>query len=136
MGNIEVNGSCVFKELKNVRQIPGEPLRRYFTHDDIDLLVWVRKNRVFGFQLITPWRESQIAITWYDGKGLSLGEVDDGEGRPARPKMSPLLVSQDFKITTIQDIFQVISEKLPPGLATIIEKEITGCRTTVTPHTR
>lgn len=81
----------MLKEIKAIRQIPGEPSRRWYKDQETDLIVWSEQYRVVGFQLMVPHGDDRVAITWHEGRSPTLSGLDDGEGCPGRPKMTPLL---------------------------------------------
>lgn len=113
------------REVPNTQQVPGEPFRRWYSNGHIDLVVWLDNYRIIGFQLAVPSDDGQTAITWREDKGLSVANIDDGEQRPQRPKMTPILVSRHgFDATAALTLFKDASDGLPPGLAAIVEREI------------
>jgi hypothetical protein len=80
-------------EVEPTQQVTGEPFRRWYTDGTMDLVVWFStEHEIVGFQLALPQAGRQMALTWHKGKGVSVAEIDDGEGRPGRPKMSPILI--------------------------------------------
>ncbi len=83
----------MLQELENPRQIPEEPKRRWFTNDFFDLIVWSDKSgKIIGFQLCYQKGTEEKAITWLSNAGFSHKSVDDGESRPGRTKMTPILL--------------------------------------------
>ena len=82
----------MLREVNEVQQVPGEPRRRWFASEALDLIVWEDADRrVTGFQLCYRVDDDEKALTWRAGRGFTHNRVDDGEGRPARHKMSPVL---------------------------------------------
>lgn len=113
------------REIKNARQITGEPTRKWYTNVDIDLIVWMEEPRILGYQLVVPSEHGHTAITWREGSGLSVSHVDDGEGRPARPKMTPLLTGRaSINVETVLQLFRKIADDLPHGLASLVEQTL------------
>ncbi|MBI9097252.1 MAG: hypothetical protein JEY91_02190 [Spirochaetaceae bacterium] len=53
-------------EVKNVRQIPEEGLRRWFMDNDMDLILWYDsdENKMIGFQISYDKRSVQRTVTW------------------------------------------------------------------------
>ena len=84
----------MLREWSGVRQVPGEGVRRWFTDEDMDLIVWYRQDgSVRGFQLCYGKRCTEHALTWTDDGSVSHAKVDDGEtGRAGGPKQTPVLV--------------------------------------------
>ncbi|MGZ8215717.1 hypothetical protein [Methylomagnum sp.] len=80
-------------EIESVRQIPGEPKRRWFNSPDMDLIVWLREDgEPCAFQLCYDKGHGERALTFRDGVGLEHRAVDDGEATAAKMKASPILV--------------------------------------------
>lgn len=80
----------MMQEIREVRQIPGEPRRRWFTGDGLDLIVWYNEaDIIFGFQLCFHDGRDQKAITWLKNAGIRVNLVDDGEFSGI--KMTPIL---------------------------------------------
>ncbi len=83
----------MLREIPKVRQIEGEPHRRWFTDDHFDLVLWDDESRqIVGFQLCYDKHDGERANTWKEDSGFSLNAVDGGEDRPGRYKGSPILV--------------------------------------------
>jgi hypothetical protein len=83
----------MLRELENIRQVPGESLRRWFEDDTLDLIVWFSsEGAIVGFQLCYGKGTQERALTWLRDCGFSHMRVDDGEGRPRKYKMTPILV--------------------------------------------
>lgn len=81
----------VLQELKDVRQIPGEMRRRWFSSRDMDLIVWFdHDDRPVSFELCYDKRSSEKALRW-SPSGFTHSVVDDGENRPGRYKSTPVL---------------------------------------------
>ena len=83
----------VLREMIHVRQIEGEPRRRWFLGDTIDLTVWVSEaGGVVGFQLLyQDGHASRKALSWKLGKGYAHENLDEGETEPLQFDMSPML---------------------------------------------
>ena len=55
----------MLQELKNVKQIEGEGLRRWFVDDDIELILWYDlTRRLEGFQICYDKMAGTRTITW------------------------------------------------------------------------
>ena len=80
-------------EISNVKQIEGEPKRRWFNDDFFDLVVWLDdEERLVGFQLAYGKPLGERALTWRMGSGYRHDGVDDGESKPGKMKSTPILV--------------------------------------------
>ncbi len=83
----------MLREIKDVRQISGEPKRRWFHDNDFDLVVWFDiDGGISGFQLCYKKDENQYALTWHDDGEYRHNIVDDGEKTPGKYKASPILI--------------------------------------------
>ena len=116
----------MLREIANVRQIEGEPRRRWFQDEQLDLVVWEDPGQgVFGFQLAYDKQRDEHALTWMAGFGFSHERVDDGEGRPGRYKGTPILVSDGtFNMEDLAPNFLNLSEGLDKGLRDFIYKKL------------
>lgn len=56
----------MLEEVKNVRQIPDEGIRRWFMDKDMDLILWYDSNmdKLGGFQISYDKRSVQRTVTW------------------------------------------------------------------------
>lgn len=83
----------MLREIPNVRQIPGEPARRWFADERMDLYVWLGDaGAIIGFQLAYDKPHAEKAITWKRESGYLHTGVDDG-ARPSRHPGTPILVA-------------------------------------------
>ena len=97
----------MLRELADVRQIPGEPRRRWFADDYFDLIVWFnKKGESIGFQLCYDLPGEERALTWHKNTGFSHRRVDDGERQ--RPyKATPILVADgSFDDAAVSELFE------------------------------
>ncbi|MGE5626111.1 MAG: hypothetical protein ACM3ZT_11255 [Bacillota bacterium] len=84
----------MLREIADVRQIDGEPLRRWFTDEHFDLVIWVNERRdIVGFQLCYDKTNSERALTWRADSGFSHNAVDSGEKPAGRYKATPILAA-------------------------------------------
>lgn len=79
-------------ECKNVRQIKGEPRRRWLSDDCFDFIVWFSNgNSILGFQLCYDQNGSQRALTWKRPDAYFHQRIQDGENRPGKHEATPIL---------------------------------------------
>lgn len=96
----------MLREIKSVRQISDEPNRRWFSDDDMDLIVWYKGDVIFGFQLCYDKLGEEKALSWKTDSGLVHEKVDSGETRDGHYKSTPILIKNgSFDIDTIKSIF-------------------------------
>ena len=81
----------MLREIRDVKQIPGEPARRWFSDEDFDLIVWTDpEHEMIGFQLCYGKGSEQKALTWLKEEGYQHSRIDDGDN-PGKMKASPVL---------------------------------------------
>lgn len=81
-------------ELRNARQVAGEPERRWFTSEAMDLIVWLDASRqAHGFQLCYGKPLQERALSWLPDRGFVHLGVDDGSRQAQGHKSTPLLVA-------------------------------------------
>jgi len=114
----------VLNEIKNVRQIPGEGYRRWFTDSEMDLIIWYDNDEITGFQLCYEKGQQEKALTWYKDAGYTHDTVDDGD-RPYQGKMTPILVPDGFfDATRVSEQFRERAEKIDKELADLVVEKL------------
>ena len=116
-------------ELSPVKQIKGEPRRRWFNSASEDLIVWYAEdNSIFGFQLCYGRPVSESALTWLPKPGFTHNRIDDGEGVGLAHKRTPLLMSDSsFDAEALLDKFGEISGVLPNEIAAFVLEKLREC---------
>lgn len=84
-------------EQQNVSQHEGEPRRRWFYSQGMDLILWQDEGKApTGFQLSYEHSArlpvARKILTWLMDRGFTHETLDEGEDRPFRYKMSPVAV--------------------------------------------
>ncbi len=116
----------MLRELENVSQHEGEPLRRWFYSQAMDLVLWQdEEGAPSGFQLsyeVFSERSGELSgelagqrkiLTWLSGRGYSHESLDEGEDRPFRYKMTPVAVPDGvFNQEEVLDRFLKESEEI------------------------
>ena len=121
----------MFTEIPNVRQVAGEPNRRWFSDGDLELIVWLGgQNRIIGFQLCYEIHRKPKALTWQENGGFRHAGIDDGEDRPGRHKATPVLIPDGtFDKENIGKRFAQAGQSLPDEIADFVKSKITEYRT-------
>lgn len=116
----------VLEELQPTRQIPGEPRRRWFASDDLDLIVWFRDDDTpLAFQLCYDKRGYERAITWKPDRGFRHEAVDNGERLGASHKATPILVADGaFDAAFVSRVFADASARLPASVTAFVADTI------------
>ncbi len=106
------------RELPRVRQVAGEPRRRWFHGHEMDLVLWEGENgEPVGFQLAYDKHRNEHLIAWHAGRGFTHYQVDDGEAQ-SLSKEAPLLFRDGaFPRDRVLEQFLAAAAALPPGIA-------------------
>ena len=82
----------MLREIINIRQVEGEPKRRWFSDTELDLYIWYGDDdTVIQFQICYDKGPKEQALTWREGEGIVHQAVDDGEGGIYRMKSTPVI---------------------------------------------
>jgi len=120
----------MFRELQRVAQVPGEPHRRWFEDDGLDLVIWLSpEGTIVGVQLAyEKGTNRERALTRFKGRGFSHMRVDDGENQPGKYKMTPILVPDGaFDADELLGVFESASRSLEPAIRQAVGDVIKGC---------
>lgn len=111
----------MLREITAIRQNSSELQRRWFTDADTDLFIWFCDQVPVAFQLSYGKRGIEYSISWKHDTGFSQHCVDDGENRPGKYKMTPILLDQtEVNIRQIARDFLAASEDMEAALADFI----------------
>lgn len=110
------------KESRQVKQVPGENRRRWFSSSDMDLTVWTDgSGGISGFELCYDRGKNERALRWKRGAGFVHERVDDGESRPGRHKATPVLLPDGiFDAKRISQLFEEQSRDIDPIVADLV----------------
>jgi hypothetical protein len=117
----------MLKELNNVRQVEGEPARRWFSSDKMDLIVWFdQQANPVGFQFCYDKGGAEKALTWRPETGFSHMGVDDGEGGSRLTyKATPILVANGrFNGARVIKLLADHGAAVPPKVLEFISSRI------------
>lgn len=111
-------------EKQNVRQIPNEGFRRWFTDNYFDLIVWYEGEEIVGFQLCYDKGNDEHALTWRPSSGFSHNRIDDGE-IPYAAKMTPILVADGvFDKDEIAERFRNAARKIEYEIVDLVYRKL------------
>lgn len=114
----------MLREISDVRQIPGEGHRRWFTSTEFDLIVWYEEGLVTGFQLCYDKETKERALTWRVTGSYGHTRIDDGE-TPFGPKRTPILVQDGvFDKNTVLQRFRQVSGEIDPVIADLVARRL------------
>jgi hypothetical protein len=116
----------MLKEVRNVRQVPGDARRRFFSSAGLDLTVWFDdRDDILGFELCYDKGLNERALRWNRVDGFLHLKVDDGENRPARYKGTPILVLDGvFSAKKISRLFLDSSRDMDRSIADFILRKL------------
>jgi len=103
------------------RQIPGEPRRRWFFDDAMDLIVWTGEDdAILGFQLCYQLQGEEYAVTWKSDSGYSHSKVDTGEDSAVK-NQTPILIRNDlFPKERLIEQFRENSTRIDEGIRALV----------------
>ncbi len=116
----------MLKEAKKVRQIEGDPRRRWFDDEYFDLIVWFEKDdSIFGFQLCYDRENMPRALTWTKKNGYKHTGIDNGEYIWGTSKNAPVLVEDGlFDSPSIGKKLEKAAAELPRDIADFVLEKV------------
>lgn len=111
----------MLREDKKVRQVNGEPPRRWFSDDYFDLIVWNDEvGDVFAFQLCYDRLGDEHALVWHAERGYSHYRVDQGEIGSLR-KATPMMMADGLvDMDKLRIRFVDASTQLEPDMIQVL----------------
>ena len=112
-------------EIRNARQVEGEGLRRWFTDEYFDLIVWYGDDRALvGFQLCYDKQQKERALTWTRDHGFQHNRIDSGEV-PGHSKMTPIIIADGaFNRDPVAERFRAACANIEPAIAEFVAATI------------
>ena len=106
-------------EIKGIQKHKGEPVRRWFYDDEIDLCVWLDDHgTIIGFQLV--YGEPKHALTWWHHKGFAHNRVvDDGDHLP-----NTLVADGIFETERIEARFRAKAAEIDETVADFVHGKL------------
>ena len=119
----------MLKEITYVRQIAGEPRRRWFEDEYFDLIVWFdAQDAIVEFELCYDKPKNQRALRWERPHAYSHFRVDDGEHHAGRGKASPILLRDPrFDREKVLARFELESTGLEEGISRLVREKLSQC---------
>lgn len=98
----------------NVSQQAGQPYRRWFADDELDLIVWFSDQAQFlGFQLCYNKKRQEQVITWTPEQGFQHGVLDSGESSVWKNQTPLVKAIEPPPTLVVRDEFLNRSTNLP-----------------------
>jgi hypothetical protein len=111
----------VLREIPETRQIRGEPRRRWFHSESMDLYVWYDSGGApLGFQLCYGKPEDEKALTWFRPDNFSHMKVDHGGAHPSSDQTPLLVLDGLLEPDSLGAAFAREGRGLPQDLATLV----------------
>ena len=116
----------MLREVRNARQIPGDPPRRWFSDEYFDLIVWYEEDGSFyGFQLCYDLEKKPRALTWTNRHGYHHAGIDTGENTYGGGKESPVLTADGlFDAPSVGALFEKAAAGLPHEVAAFVKRKV------------
>ncbi|MDP7250834.1 MAG: hypothetical protein QGF00_14610 [Planctomycetota bacterium] len=125
----------MLREVLMVKQVPGQPFRRWFTDQQHDLYVWYddRRREIIGFQFCYGRNKDEKALTYLDDRGWKHSCVDDGETRKSEKgttilgpaHMTPIMTKEaGYDAPELANRFGEASGDLDPEIAEYVQDKI------------
>ena len=112
-------------ELKNVRQVEKEGIRRWFSDEFFDLIVWYDySNNIDGFQLCYDKDNDERALTWMTDGGFRHDRIETGETPYAIKKTPIILQNGVFNKEKIAALFKKKAKSIDKQIADLVYHKI------------
>ena len=115
----------MLKEDPGVKQISGEPRRRWFSDKNFDLIAWIHDDGgLFGFQLFYDKQKKEHAFSWREDTSYSHNKVDPGEPGPTK-NLTPIL-EPDWVVDVekIKEEFESNSIEIDLGISSFVLEKL------------
>jgi len=108
-------------EIKAVRQLEGQPHKRWFNDAEFDLFTWHRSDgSVCRFELCFDKHLGERTVRWDAREGVETFNVDDGDVT-GRYKMAPLVTTDGSPIEArIIDRFRNAARDVDPAIVAVV----------------
>ena len=117
----------MLRALRNTRQVKGEPRRKWFFSNDLDLVVWFdTEGMPCAFQLAYDKYKGEHSISWNAESGYRHYVVDDGEHSAMRSDTPFLYANGPFRKDAVLEKFLVQSGNLPHTIVQLVEEKLRG----------
>lgn len=114
----------------NVRQVPGDDFKVWFTDDYWDLFVWIDSSkRISSFQLGYGKPAQEQMIIWRRGSGISAAKVSDGEENLTENRTPLLKANSSYDSDAVLKRFREDSKKVNTKIADFVILTLSKNRT-------
>jgi len=115
----------VLREIVKVMQVAGEPRRRWFFSDQLDLVVWEDEDgSIYGFQLAYDKYRNEHSVSWHKDRGFTHYVVDDGEPFAGVNSTPILYADGPFERNRVLEVFHALACAVPANIAAFVEGKL------------
>ena len=115
----------MLREMRDVRQVPGDRFRRWFTDEALEVVVWYETDgSIYGFQICYDPEGMSRALMWTRGRGFSHAELDDGEDKPSSNRTPILRPSSKYDAALLRKAFLGCAGGLPTAEKAFVESKL------------
>lgn len=110
----------------HVRQVSGEPRRRWFSDENFDLIVWFQEDsHVYGFQLCYDKQHKEKVFTWLSDRGFSHQNMNSGEEGPLANR-TPVLgkTTKTFEADRVLNALRAVDAPLTDEVKHLVYEKI------------
>lgn len=117
---------AMLKEATNVTQIDGDPRRRWFWNNYLDLVVWFDDmDEIIGFQLYYDRHGDQAGLTWKEPSGYSQDNFEVREDPAGTYKPEAVIGFESMvRKEKIAEVFRKESLTVDKRIVDFIQKKI------------
>ena len=97
----------MLREIKNTKQTKYGFQKKWYQSENLDLFIWIRKNKLIKFQLYNKKQEIEEAIIWCRISGIDFYQVKND---PKLQRSASLELEKKYSPIS-SDIFPIFSEE-------------------------
>ena len=108
------------REIRETRQDPGAPRRRWFTCASADLFVWQDEQGVAAFEFCWSKPAAEQVLRWSRGEGTRHARIDDGESRALQNRSPVFAADGDYDAEAAALAFEAVAAGLESRLYRLV----------------
>lgn len=95
--------------------------RRWFSDEDVDLILWSEQDEVVAFRVCFDKRRREHALSWNVAEGWRHDRVDSGEDDPRENRTPVLVPNGSFDPRALRSELRRRSVGLPAGFRELVD---------------
>jgi hypothetical protein len=125
-----MNLAARLTEIPAPPQVPGAPVRRWFTSESLDLIIWLDKGAtVLAFQLCYGKPLQENALEWRQDSGYSHLKVDDGSTTNMGHKRTPVMHNMGLgNAAALLQQLESVRSHLPEAIFSFVRERLLELR--------